>query len=181
MFKNLKIGVKLGAGFAFVLLLLVAISAISLMRISDMTTATTVITDDRMPKMEMSNEIMMNTMKMARAIRNVVIATDKNFEKSQIDLIANTRKTNGEIMDKIKPMLSTEKGKAMFEKIVEARAKYGQAIDTIIPIAYSASPTYNPKQATEYLFGEYTKAANDYLEQVQNFSDFQKELAAKAS
>jgi methyl-accepting chemotaxis protein len=181
MFKNLKIGMKLGIGFAFVLLLLLVVSTVSLLRIADMTAGTAKIVDDRMPKIEMSNEIVENTLFIARAIRNVVLSTDKNYEKAQLEIIANSRKRNGEILDKLKPMLNTEKGKAMFEKVIEARGKYGAAIDTIVPLANSSSPTFNAPKATEYLFGDYGTAANNYVDQIKAFGNFQKEMAEKSA
>ena len=180
MFKNLKIGMKLGVGFAIVLILLVAVSVTSVMRMADMTSATSQIVDDRMPKIQMCSEMQENTLYIARAVRNLVISNDKNFEKKQLEVIANARKRNGEIIDKIKPMLNTEKGKAMFEKVIEARVKFAADLDTLISLADSASPTHNSEKAVEFLLGEYTNVANAYVEETKNFSDFQKELAGKS-
>ena len=181
MFNNLKIGMKLGAGFALVLVLLIVISVVSLMRINDMTAETKEITEDRMPKIEMSSYIMIDTLKVARAIRNLLLRTDQKAEKEQMEIIADSRKRNNEVMEKFKVSVKSEKGKQLLDKMTESRTKYGQAIDTIVPLAYSASPTYDPKQASLFLFGDFTKAANDYVEQLQKFSDFQKEQANKAS
>ena len=151
MLNNLKIGLRLGMAFAIVLIMLIAVSAVSLLRISDMAAGTANIVDDRMPKVAMSNEIMENTLLMARAIRNVILSNDKPFEKAQIELIANLRKRNGEILDKLKPMINSESGKADFAKMVETRAKYGTAVDHIIPLADSSSPTHSVQKATDHL------------------------------
>jgi methyl-accepting chemotaxis protein len=179
MFKNLKIGTRLGISFAFILILLIVISAISVMRIADMTAMTAKIVDDRMLKIEMANKIVENTLYIARAVRNIVLSTDKNVERAQLQVIADARKRNAEILDKLKPLLNTEKGRALFDKMVEARVKYAAAVDTILPLANSSSPTFNAQKATDYLFGEYTVVANAYVEQAKNFGDFQKEQAEK--
>ena len=180
MFKNLKIGMKLGVGFALVLILLITVSTVSMLRLTEMTAATAIIVDDRMPKIDMSNEIIENTLNNARAIRNVVISTDKNVEKANLETIASMRKRNGELFDKIKPMITSEKGKELFEKMSEARAKYSAGLDTLIPLANSSSPTYNAQKATEYLFGEFTPIANNYMEAAHNFANLQKGLAEKS-
>ncbi len=177
MFKNLKIGVRLGLGFGFVLLLLAIISTVGIWRMASMSAATAAITEERMPMVQMAEEMKVNTLLMARAIRNVVISTDKSFERAQIDSIADARKRNGELMDKIKAMLNTDKGKELIDKVTAARSKYGNAVDAILPLANSASPTYSAEKATQYLFGDYTAAANDYLEQVSGFAKFQQDLA----
>jgi methyl-accepting chemotaxis protein len=181
VFKNMKIGMKLGIGFAFALLMMVTVSIISLSRISDLAANTSIITEDRMPKIEMSNELMQNNMIIARALRNILLSSDKNFEKQQIDIIANARKRNGELLDKLKPMINSEKGKELFAKVMEYRAKYGASVDTILPLANTASPQFNAEKAREYLFGDYTKSANEFLEQVQAFSVSQKALADQSS
>ena len=179
MLKNLKLGVRLGIGFAITLLLLVAIAVTALMRMNDMQADTSLIVNDRIPKIVMSDEMEINTLRMARAVRNVIISNDKKFEQEQIALIAKARKDNSEILDKIKPMLNSEKGKELFAKVLEARVKYSKAVDTIVPLADTSSPTHNAAKAAEYLFGEYTATANGYLEELGKFASFQEELAVK--
>ena len=180
MFKNLKIGMRLGIGFAVALAILVIVSTIAIMRVAEMDTDTSKIVDERMPKIAMANENLTNVLIIARAIRNVVIATDKNVEKAQLELIANTRKANGELLDKLKPMVHTEKGKELLDRIVQARAKYGAELDKLIPLADTSSPTYNAQKAAELLFGDYTKAANDYVAADKDFADHEKVDAENA-
>jgi methyl-accepting chemotaxis protein len=179
MLSNLKIGVRLAIGFALVLVLLLTISATSLTRLADMAAGTADIVNDRMPKVEMSNQVNENVLIMARAVRNVILSNDKAFEKEQIEVVAKMRKENTEILDKLKPMINSAKGKEMFDKIMAARAKYSLAVDTIVPLADTSSPTHNAEKATAYLFGEYTAVANDYLKQVDDFGKYQAELAVK--
>ncbi len=180
MFKNLKIGKRLGLGFGAVLLLLIAISAIAVLRISDINTATVVIVDDRMPMNEMSAKMQENTLLMARAIRNILLSNDRSFAKEQIEIILKARKDNGELLDKIKPLINTPKGKELFEKIVESRAKYGAAVETMLSLADSASAQHDAKKAIDFLFGDYTKIVDDYIEKTANFGAFQHELAEKS-
>ena len=149
MLNNMKIGFRLALAFGIVIVLLVVISATSLMRLADMNAITTHITEDRMLKIEMSSEMIENTLVQARAVRNLVIAEDKAFEKRQVDIINDIRKRNGELLDKIRPTLNTVKGKELFERVMQTREKFAAAIDTVLPIAYSASPQYNQKKAVD--------------------------------
>ena len=146
MFKNLKIGVRLGLGFGIVLALLLIISITSISRIAALNESTQLIVDDRMPKIEMASEIQENTLVMGRALRNLILSNDKNFEKTQLDTINNSRKRNGEILDKLRPLIQTPKGKAAMEKVNEARAKYNTALETLLPLAQSTSPKYNQEK-----------------------------------
>ncbi|MHB1301794.1 MAG: methyl-accepting chemotaxis protein [Burkholderiales bacterium] len=177
MFKNLKIGMKLGVGFAFVLALLITVSAISLIRISGISSATNVIVNDRMPMVSMADEVMQNTLEIGRSERDLLLSTDKAVEKAQMEKIEALRKRNTELTDKIKPMISTEKGKMLFDKSEVLRGKFSDALDKIIPLSNSSSPTYNTQAATEYLFGEYGKDADADLEGFKAFADAQQELS----
>src|SRR5664279_174535 len=180
MFKNLKIGTRLGLGFGLVLLLLVIISATALLRISTLASATRLVVDDRLPKIEMISEVQENTLNIGRAIRNVILATDAKFEKGQLEIITQLRKRNDEILDKLKPTITIAKGKEYLEQVMLAKKNYNAALDAIIPIAFTGSPQFDAKKATEYLFSDFTKPANDYVEATKAFSKFQKELAAES-
>ena len=180
MFNNLKIGVRLGLGFGVVLALLLIISITSISRIANLNENTQLIVDDRMPKIELAMEVQENTLIMARAIRNLILSTDKAFEKSQIEIVNNSRKRNGEILEKLKTTVRSADGKQALDKLIEARAKYGEAADAMIPIAESSSPKYNPEKATAFLFGEFSVVANAYLTRTKEFADQQKAHAQKS-
>jgi len=178
MFKNLKIGTRLGLGFGLVLLLLVVISATALLRISNLASETSLVVNDRLPKIEMASEIQENTLNIARAIRNVILASNVTFEKGQLEIITQLRKRNGEILDKLKPTITTEKGKEYLEQVATSRSKYNAGLDALIPLAFSGSPQFDAKKATEYLFSDFTTVANDYIEKLKAFNKYQKDLAA---
>ncbi|WP_319244863.1 methyl-accepting chemotaxis protein [uncultured Propionivibrio sp.] len=180
MFKNLKIGLRLGLGFGVVLLLLVLLSTLSIERISTINNDTVDIVENRMPKIEMATEIRENLLIMARSIRSLIMSNDKAFEKLQVDTIMKARQRNTELVETLKPLLNTEKGKALHAKMVDARAKYVAVLNVLIPIANSNSPTYNAEKATALLFGEYTTVAGVYLDITKEFSDFQKNGAEAA-
>ena len=177
---NMKVGTRLGLSFGAVLLLLIFISVMAVLRVGDMSSSTSTVTDDRMPKVIMSDEISYNVLIIARSARNILLTSNKEIEKKQLETIANARKSNGELLEKIKGMLSSEKGKQMFADVTEARSKYNAALEVFLPLADSSSPQWNVEKATQYLFGEYTPLANNYVEQLKKFAEFQKELAQKS-
>jgi len=179
MFKNLKIGVRLGLGFGLVLILLAAIAATAMLRMADLTAASATIVNDRMPKIEQASEITENSLKMGLAVRNLLLSNDKNFEKTQIDAIAKMRARNKEIREILKPSLHTEKDKELYEKMLAAAASYNAAADILIPMADGSSPQFNAEKGNEYLIGEFSKAAGEYVEQLSIFSNYQKESAQK--
>ena len=178
MFKNLKIGVRLGIGFAITIVLLIALASISLLRMLDVLDSTKTIVDDRMPKVKQANEIQINTLTMARAVRNMILADDKNVEKAQLEVIANARKRNDEILEQMAPTIKSDKGKELLGRMQSSRAQYGAAVTEILALADTSSPRHDQKKAVEQLFGEYTRTANEYVEATKTFIEFQEGLAA---
>ena len=174
MFKNLKIAVRLGLGFGVVLLFLAFIAILSISKISELNDNTILVVNDRIPKIEMSTEIVENTLSIGRAVRNLLIAHDATFEKTQAETIASMRKRNGEILDKLKTILNTEKGKAALVELVDARNKYDSALDLLLPLADTMSPQYNENKATAYLLGDFTPIANSYVEKARALADVTK-------
>ncbi|MEY2633190.1 MAG: hypothetical protein RIR00_1844, partial [Pseudomonadota bacterium] len=180
MLNNLKIGTRLVLAFGSVLVLLIALSLLAISRIGELNHDISGITNDRMPKIEMSAQMVENTLLQARSVRNLILAEDKPFEKQQLELIGELRRQNSEILNKIEPMVNSVKGKELFSQLKSQRERYAAAVDQLLPIAYSASPQYNPKKATEFVLGEYSKTANAYVEALKHFQNFQKESAEKA-
>jgi len=128
----------------------------------------------------LANEIAENTYIMGRAARNIILSSDKRFEKEQLEIIASARKSNGEIIEKLKLMVNTEKGKGLLAKAVETRVKYGETLEIQLALADSSSPKYNAEKATLYLFSDFQASGSAYLTALKVFSDFQIETGKNA-
>ena len=177
MFKNLKIGVRLGAGFGLVLLLLATIVTIAILRISELNTDIETVVGDAMPKTVMANNLIGNANTVGQAIRNLILTNDKRQEKEEMDIIAKARASNAEIYDKLKPMVVSEKGKELLGKVLDARAKFNESTDKLVALANTSSPTWNAQKATEYLFAEYMPINDAYDAALNAFSEHQDEVA----
>ena len=177
MFKNLKIGIRLGIAFGLVMLLLAITAIVSIERLGQLNSATKEITEERMPKIEMAMEIEKNALTMGLALRNLILSSDKAVDKAQLEAIAKARQRNRQIFEKLKPLINTETGKALFDKLGQARTRYGAALDALIPLADSSSPQHSAEKATTFLFNQFPPIAGSYVESTREFSDFQKKSA----
>ncbi|MBP6801290.1 MAG: hypothetical protein RLZZ220_1176 [Pseudomonadota bacterium] len=180
MFNNLKIGVRLGLGFAFVLLMLAAISILSITRINELNAGINDLAEGRIPKIVMADELSLNVQLIGRGVRNMIMTNDKLVEKQQTEAIAKARSRNTEIYEKMTPLVLTEKGKALLAKATDARTKYNGVTDRLLSLADTSSPQYNPDKATQLLFGEYTDVAGVYVTVLNEFAAFQIDGARKA-
>ncbi len=177
MFNYLKIGIKLGAGLFFTLVFLVVVSTVSLLRFSNIASTMKIIFENQMPITAMTHELTENTLNIGRSVRNLVLSDDKSVEAQQLQKIAKLSQLNRDVIGRIKPMLNTEKGKLLFNKVEESSNQFTGALNLIIPLANSSSPTYNPQLATKYLFGEYSKVVNAELDALMDFASFQKAVS----
>ncbi|NML26314.1 methyl-accepting chemotaxis protein [Zoogloea dura] len=173
MFKNLKIGVRLGLGFAFVLVLLATISIVSISRINILNGQVVQLAEERLPKIVQTEEVRLNVQLIGRGVRNMIMSTDKAAEKKQLEDIAKYRSRNVQILEEMAPMVHTEKGKALLAKTQEARARFNAVVERLLPIADTSSPQYNQDKAVQLLFGEYSEVAAAYNGALEEFSKFQ--------
>ena len=89
------------------------------------------------------------------------------------------RARNKEIREVLKATMHTEKGKELLEKMVAVSVRYNAAAETLIQMADSSSPQFNTQKGLEYLVGDFSKVAGEYVEQLSIFSNYQKEDAHK--
>ena len=73
MFKNLKIGVRLGMGFGFVALLLTCIAALAFAKLSALNTEIGDLVNDKFPKTVYANDIINQVNVAARSTRNALL------------------------------------------------------------------------------------------------------------
>ncbi|RTL32463.1 MAG: HAMP domain-containing protein [Rhodocyclaceae bacterium] len=180
MFNNLKIGVRLGIGFAVVMLMLVAISIVSITRINELNDGIDDLAEGRLPKILLADELKYNLQLIGRSVRNMILTTDKGLEKQNLEAIVKLRQRNGEILEQITPLVSSEKGKALLSKVVDMRARYNPITDRTLQFADTSSPQYNQEKAVQMLFGEYKDAAEAYIGALSDFGGFQIEAAKKS-
>ncbi|MCX7173256.1 MAG: carbonic anhydrase family protein [Proteobacteria bacterium] len=177
MFNNLKIGMRLGLGFGLVLILMAVISTVSILRISELNADIVDVVEGQMPKTVMANNLVDNARLVERAARNLILTNDKRLEKVELEIIAKSRKESAEIFDKLKPLVTREKGKELLAKVLDTRAKFTESTDKLMALADSSSPQHNADKATEFLFTESEAVDKAYLDALNVFAEYQEEIA----
>ena len=123
MFKNLKIGIRLGIGFAVTLILLIAIAVVAITDISSLNNDIQMMTNDRFPKTVQLNNVIRAINVVARNLRNAALFAGEERQKA-IDAIAPQRKIISENLDALDKTIKSEKGKEFLKKIATTRAAY---------------------------------------------------------
>jgi methyl-accepting chemotaxis protein len=124
MIKNMKIGMRLGVGFAVIAVLLIIVSVVSLTRMSAIGNTVHLLASDRMPKVMMANAVIDDINVVAQAMRNMLILERRDDILKEEEKIKQAGASVTKTLDDLSKILGTEKGKELHGQIVELRRTY---------------------------------------------------------
>lgn len=175
MFNNLKIGVRLGIGFAITLALLITIASVSYLRMNALSENVESMVNDRFPKTVQANSLIDALNSIARQLRNAYIYTGAEQQKS-LDAIPAERKVISENLDKLDKTIRSEKGKEILKNIHAARAAYVVTQDKFIELLKADKKA----EIVTLMQGDLRKAQSEYIKAVNVLIDFQTKAMEKS-
>ncbi len=172
MFKNLKIGTRLGLGFGFVLILLVVIAGLSIQRVGDLNDDIHDLVEDKFPKTVHANAIVDQLTGVAVIVRNALLAARPEDAQAELARIPAASKIITESMEALDKSINTEQGRRILATLVDARKEYVADLTKLREMI----PAGRHEEARELLAGNMAKTQNDYLNAIGNLIKFQTEL-----
>ena len=176
MFKNMRIGLRLGLGFSLVIALLVIIAALGINRMALLNDNVDNIVNDRYPKVEMANDVMLYIEEIGLAMRNSLIFSETEKIQEQIARIPDLRKRIGERMEQLDKVLTLPKGRELFKQITEARAAYIGYQEKFIEMVRAGKRD----EAIEFMTTEVRPQQRAYLKTVEDLVELQKGLMVES-
>jgi methyl-accepting chemotaxis protein len=175
MFNNLKIGVRLGIGFAVTLALLVTIAVISYTSLLSLNDDIRMMTNDRFPKTAQANAIVRALNVVARNLRNAALFTGAEQQKA-LDAIPPQRKIISDNLELLDKSIKSEKGKEILKKISVVRAAYVVDLDKFNELLKADKKAEIPA----LLQGSMRKSQTDYISSIDELIKFQVDIMEKA-
>ena len=175
MLNNLKIGIRLGIGFAVTLALLITIATVSYRVIGELDDGIDLMANDRFPKTEQANAVVRAINVIARNLRNAAMFAGAEQQKA-LDAIPGQRKIIGENLDALDKSIKSEKGKEILKKIAASRAAYVADQDKFIELLKAGKTAELPA----LMQGGLRKSQSDYIGAVDELIKFQAEAMKKA-
>lgn len=175
MFKNLKIGVRLGIGFGLTLALLIIISVLSVTRINELNREIDDLVNDKYPKTIDAIEIVRAMNTVAQLNRNLLLINDPEEIKKQLVRMAEARKTITENVASLEKRIVSEEGKKLIAAVQETRRGYVAELEKYLDMV-SKNERDN---ALKQLYGPMRPITDAYMSSIRKLIDFQDELMKK--
>jgi methyl-accepting chemotaxis protein len=176
MFKNLKIGVRLGLGFGFVLILLSVISALAFTRLSALNTEISDMVNNKFPKTVIANDIIDQINIIARSMRNAALVKQQEDVKKELDRVVDARNKIGASLTQLEKLITLDAGKKILAKVLDSRKTYVVDQEAYIELLKAGKRD----EAVDYLLTKTRKTQAGYIDSVNELIVFQSELMAKA-
>ncbi|ASU40306.1 methyl-accepting chemotaxis protein [Herbaspirillum sp. meg3] len=175
---NLKIGVRLGAGFAILVALLIITGFVGGNRLSFLNQQMSTVVNQTYPKTVLASDIINQENLIIRATRNLLLMTDPAQIKLQNDLIPVAIKTIAADMDALDKGIKSEKGRTLFQEIQRARADYANASDQVLK---SIAAGDRDKALNQLFTGGTFDLQQKYLKSLNELNKYQDQLMKDAS
>ncbi|MDD5176233.1 MAG: carbonic anhydrase family protein [Sterolibacterium sp.] len=168
MLNNLKIGVRLGLGFAVTLALLFTVSTVSYTRLVLLSSEIDDLMGVDFPKVVQANEMINALDTVGRQLRNAYMYSGAESQKA-LDAIPEQRKILTDRIEKLEKTITSEKGKEMLKKVGDARTAYVASMEHFVELLKAGKRD----EIIVLQQGEMRKTQADYRGAIDNLIDFQ--------
>ncbi len=176
MLNNLKIGVRLGIGFAVVLFLLAVVAVLSVTRLGELNHEVDDLVNDKYPKTIDAIDIVRAMNQVAQINRNLLLITDPAETQKQLTRMTEQRKIISDNIDSLEKKITSEAGKKHLAKMKDTRAAYVAGLDKYLGMVQRGERD----NAMKLLFGEMRPLTDAYVSSIRELIDFQDNLMKKA-
>jgi methyl-accepting chemotaxis protein len=165
----MKIKMKLMIGFGVLTVSALAVALAALLAISGLSGNLRALLAERIPQLKQVSEVTQIVYSSGIHIDEAVMAEDKIMAQAELDASVASRKISNEDMNLLKASLTSEAGKALFQKILDTRGPYMVVKDQLVKQvedgrrqeAHQALPALKAARNT------YISALQETLEHVQ--------------
>jgi methyl-accepting chemotaxis protein len=171
MFGNMKVVTRLALGFGAVIALLLVLSVLSTQRLATVNEASSIIMEDRYPKVEDLYETLVRTVDNGRQMRSMLLLQNPQDVEAARQRIDTNRAANSEAMKKLEASVNSEKGRQYLKVVQDARAVLATKYEPFYALART-----DKAKASEYLRIDVLPANSALEKSLRDFKTFQVEL-----
>ncbi len=132
MFKNLKIGARLGLGFAAMVVLMLIIGVFGAVNMAHLSGITNTIVTKDVEKANLTAVVEANAIRAARRLLEIAITYDEKRVAQLKGRMQGNAKAVTDAINQLEPLLYTADGKALLEKIRKSEAAYTASVTKVM-------------------------------------------------
>ena len=175
MLNNLKLGVRLGIGFAITLVLLLIIAVTSYTRLGALEKEVNDLVTDKYPKTIDAIDIVRAMNQVAIGNRNLLLTVDPAEVQTHLTRIAEQRKIISDNIKNLEEKITSEAGKKLLNAMVAERREYAVDLEKFLGMIQAK----DRDGAQKLLNGSMVKSTAEYVNGIRALIDFQDELMKK--
>jgi methyl-accepting chemotaxis protein len=132
--SDTRISTKLALGFGVLALLILTMGGVSLVKTTAVGAAFQLTTEDRYGLIHDARDVKDELNAVATATRNVLLLQGPDDIKKEEERIAAARTHISQLLKHLEDNIQTAQGKAVFAKVVAARAQYVADLEKLLPL-----------------------------------------------
>jgi len=176
MASDMKIKTRLILGFGIVILLAVGIGLSSYVAISALSNDVQDLGKRRLPQIIILGDLTENILVATTHLQKAFLVDNRADLDKAIESMLKTRKGITDAFDKLKVLVQTEKGKALYQAMVDARKPNADMRNQIV----KALQEGNKKEAV-LLLEKYEPIQAAYLKSVENMVEYYRQVSTQAA
>ena len=165
----MKVGARLGLGFALVILAGLAVAILGRIELGSIDAEVRLLITDRVEKVNQLNQVKDNFNHVARSIRNVVIASDGETMDTENKQIQTVRTQTTAVIEQLNASIQSAEGRQLMQELGKTRTPYNASIDRVIVLATA----YSKEEARTALLTETQPLLISYLKTVDELINLQ--------
>ena len=175
-FKDIKISTRLSLAFGLVVLILIAVGAMTVLQLSHMRHSLLDITERRMGTLRELGDLRDQVNLQARVIRNLALRTDSESVQAEAKRLGASRLAVDEIFARLDPLIQSAAGREELNQIKERRKQYTSAVLHYLEVLEQG----RHDEAVALLFDSVRPLQQAYFTAIQDETKVQNEHAERA-
>ena len=134
-FSEMKVGVRLGLGFALVILAGLVVAILGRIELASIEDDVRYLVTDRVVKVGQFNQVKSHLQETALAVDLAVLSSDEQVMQAQKARIDGIRARNSALLEQLQRSIRSPEGRAVLEKLQQMRPLYNTSIDQALVLA----------------------------------------------
>ncbi len=134
IFRDMKLGTMLGAGFSTLILLGLVLASVGKLQLGAVSEDVDLLTSDRIGKVTQVQELKDNVNLVARSVRNIALLENPQQMEAEKQRIDKATARNSEIFEKLGTTIHSQRGREILQQLLQARAPYAAAVNKAVDL-----------------------------------------------